>query len=176
MKAFVCVKWKPLPKWGAFLGYPYAQSVVWPRSYSRCGDANTAMGELAVGRAAAPLVPNEINYIASSFGSSILILEDGTGGYFDQEKTIWWARVIRFMTNFACAIQTRVQPVWHDFSVIETLPCRVACFRLHCWYIWVFCHVLGDQCLSSKLSLLFELSLLLLAGFFFSPSCPEAPG
>lgn len=46
------------------------------------------MGELAVGRAAAPLVPNEINYIASSFGSSILILEDGTGGYFDQEKTI----------------------------------------------------------------------------------------
>lgn len=121
MKAFVCVKWKSLAKWGAFVGCPYVQSAVWPRSYSWCcGDADTAMGELAVGRAAAPLVPNEMSCTASSFGSSILLLEGGAGGYFDQRKTIWWGLVIGFMTNFACAIQ---ECNWYDMTSVSWKHC-----------------------------------------------------
>lgn len=46
------------------------------------------MGELALGRAAAPLVLNEASCTASSVGSSILLLEGGTGEYFNQGKTI----------------------------------------------------------------------------------------
>lgn len=53
-----------------------------------CGDANTTMGELAVGRPATLLVPNEASCTASSIGSSILLLEGGTGGHFNQGKAV----------------------------------------------------------------------------------------
>lgn len=86
-----------------------------------CGDANTTMGALAVGRAAALLVPNETSCTASSFGSSISLLEGGTGGCFNQGKAIWWALVIGFMTNSACAIQ---ECNWYDMASVSWKHCH----------------------------------------------------
>lgn len=86
-----------------------------------CGDANATMGEQAVGRPAALLVPNEASCTAGSVGSSILLLEGGTGGHFNQGKAIWWALVVGFMTNFACATQECNQ---YDMTSVSWKHCH----------------------------------------------------
>lgn len=85
------------------------------------------MGELAVGRAAAPLVPNEASCTASSVGSSILLLEGGTGEYFNQGKTIWWALVTGFVTNFAWAMQECNR---HDTTSVSWKHCHAVLLGL----------------------------------------------
>lgn len=116
---------------------------------SPCCCADTTMGELAAGRAAALLLPNEAGCTADFVGCSILLLEGGAGGYVNQGKTIWWAVVIRFTTNFGCAIQ---ECNCYDMTSVSWKHCHAVLLVLVTPLVYSgVSSRFGAQCLSSEL-------------------------